>query len=168
MKKLSAIIASVLALGTFTATSIAASACGGHRYGHHSYAAAYTPAANAYTPTATANSAARHYFIDINGDGVCDNCGGSVCLTNGLCAGHQSHHVQGYFIDNNGDGICDNCGSGVCLSNGHCSVCYHGYYNGNGYFIDANGDGICDNCANGVCQQHGTGINHHYGRGCHH
>lgn len=185
MKKLASIIAAVLTAGTLAATGITASACGaGHgnrgNGGCHSYTGTYT--ANIY-PTA------RHYFVDANHDGICDNCGSEVCLSNGLCSGYHSH---GYFVDANNDGFCDNCGSGTCLSNGLCSGQHNHYFvdaNGDGicdncggtclsngqcsghhtygYFIDANGDGICDNCAAGQCAQHGTRTYSHHGWGCH-
>ncbi len=57
-------------------------------------------------------------YVDVDGDGVCDNWG--VC---------------GY-VDEDGDGICDNCS----VAHGNCP-------GGNGgYFVDEDGDGICDNC----------------------
>ena len=37
------------------------------------------------------------YFVDENGDGICDN---------------QGSGCGRYFVDENGDGVCDNQGSG--------------------------------------------------------
>lgn len=147
MKKLVSVIAAALTAGTLAATGISASAAchggyGGHGHGCRSYAGTY--AANIYP-------AAAHYFVDANGDGICDSCGG-ICLSNGLCSGKHSHA----FVDANNDGICDSCGSNTRLPNGLCSN-KHGYY-----FTDANGDGICDNYASG----HYTQTGHHRGWGC--
>ncbi len=61
------------------------------------------------------------FFIDANGDGICDNVGSRMGSGSG-----------GFFIDANGDGICDNVGFRMGSGFG-------------GFFIDANGDGICDN-----------------------
>ena len=44
-----------------------------------------------------ATPADRPYFIDANGDGICDNRGSRQC--------------GAFFTDANGDGICDNRGS---------------------------------------------------------
>ena len=80
-------------------------------------------------------------FTDINGDGICDNCGGYHwhSMTKNGCGGN--------FVDADGDGICDNCGS------------YHWHGTaGNGCggsFVDADGNGICDGCDN----YHWYGIN---------
>jgi len=75
-------------------------------------------------------SARGRNFIDINGDGVCDDC-------NNFCQ----------FVDADGDGICDNYGIGRCgIGVGH----------GTGY-VDADGDGICDNSTAGTTKN-GTGF----------
>ena len=37
------------------------------------------------------------YFVDANGDGVCDNCGTNCAV--GVCSGGR------YFVDANGDGV---------------------------------------------------------------
>ena len=66
-------------------------------------------------------------FVDVNGDGICDNYGSKG---NGVC-----------FIDTNNDGICDN---------------YSTKCNGTG-FIDANGDGVCDNYGTRQGQNHCAG-----------
>lgn len=57
------------------------------------------------------------YYVDADGDGVCDNIG-SRCV----------------YVDADGDGICDNCGA------------RHGHWAGCGGFVDADGDGVCDIC----------------------
>lgn len=54
------------------------------------------------------------YFVDADGDGVCDYAGTA-------CA----------YVDADGDGICDNCGR---LAGAGCG----------GNFVDEDGDGICD------------------------
>lgn len=71
------------------------------------------------------------YFVDADGDGICDNAG-SMCV----------------YADSDGDGICDNCGT------------YHWCGmagTGGGYFVDADNDGICDNYESGQCRGGGYG-----------
>ena len=58
------------------------------------------------------------YYVDADGDGICDNIG-SRCV----------------YVDADGNGICDNCGA----RHGHWAGC-------GGAFVDADGDGVCDNC----------------------
>ncbi len=54
-----------------------------------------------------------HYFIDADGDGICDNCGiHHWCATDGAGCGR-------YFVDEDGDGICDNYGDNVPCGQGH-------------------------------------------------
>lgn len=48
----------------------------------------------------------RRYFVDADGDGICDNRG-----TYPWCGGN--------FIDADGDGVCDNCLSGQGWGCGH-------------------------------------------------
>ena len=74
-------------------------------------------------------------FVDLNGDGVCDNAGSKVGLGAKL-----------NFVDADGDGVCDNAGSGLGLGQKK-------------NFVDANGDGVCDNAGNPIKQQlrDGTG-----------
>ena len=55
-------------------------------------------------------------FVDVNGDGICDNCNNS----NPNCTG---------FVDANGDGICDNCNNPNCTGAG--SQNGKGNHNGN-------------------------------------
>ena len=107
-----------------------------------------------------------HYFIDADGDGICDNCGVyRQCAADEDCWGR-------YFVDGDGDGICDNCGSHHwCATDG--TECGRYFADGNGdgcgrYFVDANGDGICDNYAdNGTCG-HGQGYRRGHGGHCVH
>ena len=93
------------------------------------------------------------YFVDADGDGICDNAD-SMCV----------------YVDSDGDGICDVCGTNslTCLTgdgtvfadadgDGICDNC--GTYHwcgmdgtGGGYFVDADNDGICDNYASGQCR----------------
>lgn len=55
------------------------------------------------------------YYVDADGDGVCDNIGTGV---------------GGNFVDADGDGICDNYQSGQCWGRGYG----RGYGRGNGYW----------------------------------
>lgn len=80
----------------------------------------------------------RTNFVDLDGDGICDNSNGAVKMNKGAS--------MPAFIDADGDGVCDNAGTSQ----------------GKGKrinFIDADGDGVCDNAANPVKQrlQDGTG-----------
>lgn len=60
---------------------------------------------------------AGRYYVDANGDGICDNFvdkdGDGICDNCDLVGGRGR-----YFVDKNGDGICDNdprqCGRGGC------------------------------------------------------
>lgn len=51
------------------------------------------------------------YYVDANGDGICDNHGAGGYCQSGYGCGQ-------YYVDANGDGICDNCGvyPGNCLA----------------------------------------------------
>lgn len=70
--------------------------------------------------TDTAASPVCPYYVDNNGDGVCDHCAhGGAC---------------GNYVDANWDGVCDYC---THNGSGHC-----------GNYSDANGDGYCDNYVN--------------------
>lgn len=106
----------------------------------------------------TAASPVCPYYVDNNGDGVCDHC-----AHGGSC---------GNYVDNNGDGICDYCAHGGACGNyvdanwdGVCDYCTH---NGSGHcgnYSDSNGDGYCDNYVST-----GSGSGHHGGghHGGHH
>lgn len=99
------------------------------------------------------------YFVDADGDGICDNSG-SVCIyadadRNGVCDVCGVNHgicLTGEgtaFADADGDGICDNCGA------------YHwrsmaGIGCGEN-FVDTDGDGVCDNYVSGQCGGNGRG-----------
>ena len=94
-----------------------------------------------------------HYFIDADGDGICDNCG-----VYRQCAADQDGWGR-YFADADGDGICDNCGiHHWCATDG--AGCGR-------YFVDEDGDGICDNYGDYVpCGQgHRRGHGGHCGHG---
>lgn len=78
------------------------------------------------------------YYVDADGDGICDNTG-SRCV----------------YVDANGDGICDNCGA----RHGHWAGC-------GGAFVDADGDGICDNFQSGQGRNCGRGAQGCRGNGC--
>ena len=77
------------------------------------------------------------YYVDADGDGVCDNIGSR-------CA----------YVDADGDGVCDNCGA----RHGHWAGC-------GGAFVDADGDGICDNFQSGQGWGRGCGRGGQGGRG---
>ena len=114
------------------------------------------------TTAFAAGSESGRSFIDMDGDGVCDNAG-SMCVYadadgDGICdVCGASHGIcltgnGAVFADTDGDSICDNCGA------------YHGCgmagtgYSGN--FVDADGDGICDNYGSGgsgQCRGDGCG-----------
>lgn len=72
------------------------------------------------TAAFAAGSECGRYFVDADGDGICDNAGSG-------CA----------YADADGDGICDICGVS------------HAQSGGGRYFVDADGDGICDNYQSG-------------------
>ncbi len=82
------------------------------------------------------------YYVDANGDGVCDHCVGSSEAS--ICEN---------YVDGNGDGICDH-----CVGSSEASVC--------GSYVDANGDGVCDHCVGqqNYAQPQESG---HYGGGHH-
>lgn len=112
-------------------------------------------------------------FVDEDGDGVCDDCGGGQGPNgdpagcegfidedgDGLCDLCGSDHEPDQdrdrirdctpdcpgFVDADGDGVCDNCGGGQG-PNGDPSSCPG--------FVDEDGDGICDNCS---CDHSGDG-----------
>ncbi|MCI9377650.1 MAG: hypothetical protein HFI06_03790 [Eubacterium sp.] len=116
------------------------------------------------------------YYIDANGDGICDHCAGGgadavsgngICDQfidadgNGICdhcVGNSTNAAFGngscgYYVDDNGDGICDHCtGTAASAGNGAC-----------GYYVDDDGDGVCDHCVGG----YGNG-NRQQGQGGHH
>ena len=84
-----------------------------------------------------AGPGAGRYYVDADGDGVCDYAG-SACA----------------YVDDDGDGICDTCGT----IHGSCP-------NGAGTnFVDDDGDGICDNYGTGGCGR-GRGYGRGCGRG---
>ncbi|MDE6607785.1 MAG: hypothetical protein K2K54_08540 [Lachnospiraceae bacterium] len=68
-------------------------------------------------------------YVDIDNDGICDNCNIHHSGSGYTCSGYAD-------IDN--DGICDNCSS---HHSGSGSVC-------SGY-VDADNDGFCDNHTHG-------------------
>lgn len=90
--------------------------------------------------SARANAACNGY-VDADGDGVCDTCGGKA---------RGGHHGCGNYVDSDGDGYCDACTGGGS-----------GYRNGSGTgngacYVDEDGDGICDNRGTSTCG--GTGV----------
>lgn len=90
-------------------------------------AAVLTLSMGSMTVFAAQTAVQPHYYVDNNGDGICDTCGIS-------CA----------FVDANGDGICDNYGShNICVGSHGC-----GYAN-------ANGTGYGRHCGGGYGGHHG-------------
>lgn len=75
------------------------------------------------------------YYVDADGDGICDNVGNG-CV----------------YVDADGDGICDVCGA------------VHAQVDG-GNFVDADGDGICDNYVSGQGIGYGRGCHGGRGNG---
>ena len=67
-------------------------------------------------------------YVDVDGDGVCDNLGTE-------CTGQSR-----YCVDADGDGVCDNLGTG-CTGKGR-------------YCMDADGDGVCDHLGTGCAGSH--------------
>ncbi len=62
------------------------------------------PAESAATTPGTVPTTAAGicgYFVDNNGDGICDHC-----------VGGSGYSACGYYVDSNGDGVCDHCVSG--------------------------------------------------------
>lgn len=106
----------------------------------------------------TAASPVCPYYVDNNGDGVCDHC-----AHGGACSN---------YVDNNGDGVCDYCAHGGACGNyvdanwdGACDYCTH---NGSGHcgsYSDSNGDGYCDNYVSTGSGSSSSGSGHH---GSHH
>lgn len=90
------------------------------------------------------------YFVDTDGDGICDNAG-SMCIYedsdgDGICDVCGTNNLSCLtgdgtdFADADGDGICDNCGTYHW-----CDIAGAGGSN----FVDADNDGVCDNYAAG-------------------
>lgn len=86
------------------------------------------------------------YYVDTDGDGICDNCRNTA----GACTGNTACKN---YVDADGDGVCDTCGGGhgTCINGGAC-----------GNYADANGDGVCDNAVAWSCGGHHNGC----GEGC--
>ncbi len=78
-----------------------------------------TPTVVRTETTTTATNYTCSYWVDANGDGICDHC-----------VGGSSHNACGYWVDANGDGICDHCVggtySGQGWSGGHHGGRHHG------------------------------------------
>jgi len=87
------------------------------------------------TPQTQTQAQTGHRFIDVDGDGICDNAG---------LYGKGSGNGAG-FIDADGDGVCDNkaAGTGKGLKRGQ------GFRGRHANFIDRDGDGVCDNKGKG-------------------
>ncbi|RMD47865.1 MAG: hypothetical protein D6835_06935 [Candidatus Thermofonsia bacterium] len=91
-------------------------------------------------------------FVDEDGDGVCDVCGGvpqGDMYGNGRRFGAAGQHPN--FVDEDGDGVCDICGNEPYAGpNGAAGA----------NFVDEDGDGVCDNVP--LMPRDGTG--NQYGR----
>ena len=96
-------------------------------------------------------------FVDVDGDGVCDNAGSmciyadadgdSVCDVCGTSHGNCLTGDEGGFVDADGDGVCDNCGIYHW-----CNMAGSG-----ANYVDADGDGVCDNYTLGQGRGNGRG-----------
>lgn len=92
-------------------------------------------------------------YVDVDGDGICDNRTGLRCQGRGRGNGLS-------FVDENNDGICDNFvdenADGIC--DGCTGLGNQGWDRGNGLnFVDENNDGVCDNFASGGRRGRGRG-----------
>lgn len=109
------------------------------------FAACHSPRRNS-----TSMNSSICNFADLDGDGICDNCG-IPCQCSALCTGNG-----GNYVDADGDGICDHHAAGLGLG------CGHGHGNaphggcGRSY-VDADGDGICDNYSTAQGRRGGHG-----------
>lgn len=98
------------------------------------------------------------YFVDADGDGICDNTGSRCAYMDAdgdgicdLCSARHGHWAgcSGAFVDADMDGVCDNCGS----------YPWCGTARAGGNFVDTDGNDTRDHCHSG----HGRGCG--YGRG---
>ncbi len=104
-------------------------------------------------------------FVDVDGDGVCDNCG------NALGTNPEAPN----YIDENKDGVCDHFGTDEqgkgqmqgAQERGRGMKGRNQQAQGKGtqgnaqghYYADANNDGVCDNLASNVQRNFGHGRN---------
>lgn len=104
-------------------------------------------------------------FVDLNGDGICDNIGTTTPTQLNTRLANSAN-----FVDADGDGVCDNQGTGLgngkklnfvdADGDGICDNQGTGLGNGKKLnFVDADGDGVCDNAGNPLKKQlrDGTG-----------
>lgn len=89
-------------------------------------------------------NAPRLNFVDADGDGVCDNCTGEG--GHGPRGPRYGNGSGVNFVDEDGDGVCDNCGQGMGNPNAPGAN-----------FVDADGDGVCDNMGQNAGQGMGQG-----------
>ena len=106
------------------------------------------------------------YFVDTDGDGICDNCGtcayadvdgDGACYVCGVNHGDCLAGEGTAFADADGDGICDNCGAYH-----QCRMAETGLGRN---FVDADGDGVCDHHVIGQGRGNGRGNGTQGGRG---
>lgn len=105
-------------------------------------------------------------FVDVDGDGVCDNAGAGFIDANddGVCD-NAGNGNGGGFVDTNGDGVCDNFGNGGGYGSGNgVGNGGLGMGAGNGGYLDVDGDGVCDNAGSGAGK--GNGYGNGRGAGC--
>jgi len=88
-------------------------------------------------------------FVDEDGDGICDNCGGSE--SDGVHQRDQDRDQDrtqdcDEFVDEDGDGICDNCGRTHDGAQDRTEEREQNRDQDCDAFIDEDGDGVCDLC----------------------
>lgn len=94
-------------------------------------------------------------FVDLDGDGICDNCGIS-CPCGAACT-----ECGRGCVDADGDGICDHYAAGQARGCGHRNAPRGGC--GRNY-ADTDGDGVCDNYSTAQCRRGGSGARGRCGR----
>lgn len=118
------------------------------------------------TTAFAAGTGRRYSFVDKDGDGICDNHGGTCRYADAdqdgvcdVCCENHGSCLTGEgtaFVDTDGDGICDNCGV-----EHRCSKTGAGCGRN---FVDADGNGVCDHY--GTCQGRGNGQSNGAQGGC--
>jgi hypothetical protein len=91
------------------------------------------------TDNSSTGTAVQGKFVDVNGNGVCDNH--EAKGKDGKCAN---------FVDKDGNGVCDNCGTANCSKNANCQGqgCQHRH---------GDGQGAANCCGKGPCGGKGQG-----------
>lgn len=94
-------------------------------------------------------------FVDLDNDGICDNCGIS-CPCGAACA-----ECGRGCVDADGDGVCDHYAAGQGRGCGRRNAPHGGC--GRNY-VDADGDGVCDNYSTAPGRRGGNGARGRCGR----